>query len=89
VYFTPEWASLLRASFHNFLQSLLAVVPLPAVLAFNTDRRLRLALQQQVGVGRGLGVGVGVCNKIWRSVLQAYCLLKASAWCCLAHCLWF
>ena len=44
---------LLELSFRNFLQAVLAVLPLPAVLRFNTDRRLRLALQQQVDALQG------------------------------------
>lgn len=48
VYFSPEWASLLETSFRNFLAGVMRCLPLPAVLRFNTDRRLRLALQQQV-----------------------------------------
>ncbi|WIA14831.1 hypothetical protein OEZ85_001550 [Tetradesmus obliquus] len=47
VYFSPEWLSLLEASFRNFLAGVMRCLPLPAVLRFNTDRRLRLALQQQ------------------------------------------
>jgi hypothetical protein len=48
VYFSAEWLSLLEASFRNFLAGVMRCLPLPAVLRFNTDRRLRLALQQQV-----------------------------------------
>lgn len=48
VYFSPEWLSLLEVSFRNFLAGVMRCLPLPAVLRFNTDRRLRLALQQQV-----------------------------------------
>lgn len=48
VYFSPEWASLLETSFRNYLSGVMHCLPLPAVLRFNTDRRLRQALQQQV-----------------------------------------
>jgi hypothetical protein len=51
VYFSAEWLSLLEASFRNFLAGVMRCLPLPAVLRFNTDRRLRLALQQQVRRG--------------------------------------
>lgn len=48
VYFSSEWSALLEISFRNFLSGVMRCLPLPAVLRFNTDRRLRLALQQQV-----------------------------------------
>jgi hypothetical protein len=54
VYFSAEWLSLLEASFRNFLAGVMRCLPLPAVLRFNTDRRLRLALQQQVRPGLAL-----------------------------------
>ena len=59
MYFSSEWCSLLEVSFRNFLASVMHCLPLPAVLRFNTDRRLRQALQQQV---RASAVSTTACH---------------------------
>ena len=45
--FSPEWASLVEASFRNFLAEVIQQLPLPAVLRFAADRERRAALQAQ------------------------------------------
>lgn len=37
----------MEASFRNFLAEVLQQLPLPAVLRFDSDRRMRLSMQQQ------------------------------------------
>ena len=48
MYFSAEWRALLEASFTNLLSGVLRALPLPALLQYDTERRLRHALQQQV-----------------------------------------
>ncbi len=47
VFFTKEWAQLVETSFRNFIAEVIQKLPLPAVLRFDTDRRLRVSLQHQ------------------------------------------
>ena len=41
VYFTKPWRQLLEMSFRNFMTEAFQKLPLPAVLRFDTDRRIR------------------------------------------------
>ena len=79
-YFSPEWQALLEISYRNFLAEVLAHTPLPAIMRFNTDRRLRLQLQQQVVLGGGAlrgsrGYGSVDCTLPAAASLACYCLL--------------
>lgn len=48
MYFGREWQSLVEASFRNFLAEAIQQLPLPALLRFDSDRRMRVDLQKRV-----------------------------------------